>query len=243
MGVEGEAQRRGVGLDLYLGWYVIGGVVAVTEPRIQDRPPVYVRIAVVRADVDRDIDLLRRHVVAEHVATVVGEPESLGIGMPGHADGIAHPVGVHGGLARGRVHAQDAGKARVVGLAHVARRADRHIEEPVRADRQVLPAVVSPIRQFVGNDLGPRPVTVGRLDVGVAQDAVERRDVEIPAEQGNAARHGQARGEGDDLGIRICIVGRNNGVHLPGAARADEQEAGVGEGHLPRIGNVVGEYG
>ena len=123
-GVEIHADRRRVGLNLDLGRDVVRRVVVLSVFGVADGGTVDVRETVVGAGFGDAVDLLRRDVVAHHVAPVVREPQLIGLGVPCHADGIANAVGVHGGLARTGIHAQDAGEAFIRLVADIAGRTD-----------------------------------------------------------------------------------------------------------------------
>src|SRR6185503_12496948 len=60
---------------------------------IGDIAAVAMRIAEVQSCLSRVVQFVRRHIVAEPVATVVGEPELLGLRMPIESDGIANTAG------------------------------------------------------------------------------------------------------------------------------------------------------
>src|SRR4030095_5796328 len=91
----------------------------------------------------RMVQLIGRDVVAEQIAAVVSEPHLVCRGMPVKADAVADAAGKNLGLASVRLHAQDRREAWIVGtLAHVARAADRHIEQSVWSEANELLAVM-----------------------------------------------------------------------------------------------------
>ena len=89
--------------------------------------------------------------VAEQVASVVGEPQLLRVGMPGHADRVAHAARENFCRTAVRLHAPDGGEG-VATVADVAGRANLVIEVAIGAEREVLPAVRRLLGQFVDDD-------------------------------------------------------------------------------------------
>jgi hypothetical protein len=76
----------------------------------------------------RVIQLVGRHVVAKHVATVVGKPEFARLWMPGETDRVAHSAREYLKVAAVRLHPHDVGVSVAVRLANVARRTDRYVQ-------------------------------------------------------------------------------------------------------------------
>ena len=92
------------------------------------------------------VELVRRHEVAQPVAAVVGEEQLARARVPVEAKRIAHAAREHLEFVAVRTHAQD-GALEAAHLADVARRADRDVEQLVRAERRIAPAVVPKVRQ------------------------------------------------------------------------------------------------
>jgi hypothetical protein len=97
-----------------------------------------------------------RHVVAEQIAAVVGEPEILRLRMPVEADRIAYTAREHFGrrIRLAHVHAQNRRVHRLFFLAHIARCADRNVELSVGTEANEFPAVMQAGRQLRRDDLG-----------------------------------------------------------------------------------------
>ena len=110
-----------------------------------------VREAEVQAGLRRDVQLVRRHVVAEHVAAVVGEPQLACHRVPIEPDAVAHALGEHLHPGSVGLHPDD-GRHHGRRRADVARRADRHVEHVVRPEGDELPRVAGlRVRQVVAD--------------------------------------------------------------------------------------------
>lgn len=158
----------------------------------------------VEACAGRTIQFIVRQVVAHQVAAVVGEPQVARIGMPREADRIAHAARKYLAAAAVGVHAGDERVSVAIGGAHVARRADRHVELAVGPERDEFPAVMVIGRQCVGHDRrrGWRGEAV--VDVFDAQDARHSGDEQRAVPIGDAHRHVEAGGDhvaGDDPAV------------------------------------------
>ena len=151
-GVEPHAERGDVRPQVLRGRDELAACVLRTELGIACRPAVAVRIAEVLA-ADRDpVQFVGRLVVAQHVAAVVGEPQFVRARMPVEADGVAHaPRDDLEGAAVG-IHPPDVGVALRIGLADVARRADRHVELAVGAERNELAPVMAVARESIADE-------------------------------------------------------------------------------------------
>src|SRR5687767_14702287 len=97
------------------------------------------------------IQLVARRVVTEIVASVVCKPQLARRWMPVEPDGVAHAAREDFLTRSVRLHAQDGG-VWIAPVAHVARRADRHIQQAIWTEADELPAVVAVARKFVGDD-------------------------------------------------------------------------------------------
>ena len=121
--------------------------------------------------------------------------------------------------------------------AHVARRADRKIEKPVRSELQHLPAVMPLRRQPIGDDRGSGRVVQPGLDVVEAEDGADGRHVERPVAECDPARHPQPRCDlAHALAAAVAVfVGHRKDATFP--AGADEEGAFLTPGHLSCIGD------
>ena len=241
-------------LDQVFRTKVVVGVLAAPKTGIAKvdghaRTMVLVEVweTVVSAGALNAVDLVGWQVVARPIAPVLGEPESAGHRMPGHAHGIAYTVGVDGGGSGVGVHSQDGGETLVVAsLADVAWRANWNIQIAVRTENEVLPAVIRLARQIVRNHFRVGTVPERIHDVGIAQHLVQRSDVEIITAQRDTTRAVKRRIHGHHF--HAAIVTRGDCIHVRGSAAirgradehgADEQRAVRCFGDLPRSGYVV----
>src|SRR6266511_205730 len=92
-GVEREANRRHVGAKLLDGRLSRRTRALRAELGIRHVALMAVWKAEVQAGLVRHIELVVRHVVAEHVAAVVGKPQFVRRRMPGKADAVADALG------------------------------------------------------------------------------------------------------------------------------------------------------
>src|SRR6476646_10674107 len=93
--VEREAERRHMGAELLHGRFGRRAGPLSAELRIRYVTLVTVRESEVHAALPRDIELVARHIVAEHVATVICEPQLVRARVPIEADAVAHALGEH----------------------------------------------------------------------------------------------------------------------------------------------------
>ena len=121
--------------------------------------------------------------------------------------------------------------------AHIAGRADRKIEKPVRSELQNLPAVMPLGRQPVGDDHGSGRVVQSGLDVVEAEDGADGRHVERSVAERDPARHPQPRcGFAHALAAPVTVfVGHCEDAPFP--AGADKKGAFLAPGHLPSVGD------
>ncbi len=134
-GVEPHAQRRHVRAELARRRRELVAAPPGAELGIGQVAAVAVRVAEIQAGARRVIELVGRHVVAQQVAAVVGEPELAGARVPVETHAVADALGEHFEVAAVGVHARDLGVAPRIGLADVARRAGRHVQLAVRDRR------------------------------------------------------------------------------------------------------------
>ena len=189
----------------------------------------------------RPVQLVRRHVVAEQVPAVVGEPQLAGPGVPVEAHGVAHAARERLEPRAVRPHAQD-GRVPVVGrLADVARRADRHVQHPVGAEPDELPAVVAILRERGVHHHGPRRRCELFLDPVEPEHPAHLCHEERPVAERDTVGLVEAPGDHPRL------VGAAVGVEVPQRVHhalppgADEQGASIAQGERPGAGNVPGE--
>jgi hypothetical protein len=124
------------------------------------------------------------------------------------------------------------------GRTDVARRADGDVQLAVGTEGDELPAVVAVGRKVVAGHFGLRRAGQIAGDVGEFQDAIHHGDVERPVPEGHAARLAQPAGQ-DVHGIGLAVaVAIDDRIDLALGARADEDDAGWAERHLPGVGDV-----
>ncbi len=184
------------------------------------------------------VELAGGLVVAHPVAPVVGEPQLLRARVPVEADRVAHASRDDLEAAPVGVHPADVRVALGIGRADVARRTDRHVELPVRAERDELASVVTVGREAVADDDGRRRVVETLLDAVVAQDPAHRRDVERAVAKRDARRLAQA--PRDDPHHRRAARREAHRVHEPVHA-ADEQRALGAPGHRTGVRHARGD--
>src|SRR6185503_6528259 len=164
----------------------------------------------VQAGFGRDVEFIVRHVVAEVVAPVVGEPELTRHGMPCESDSVADALRVD--LLPGAIwfHSDD-GCGHRLGQADIARRADRHVQHVVRTKGDVFPGVAG-LRVWqvaTKRDRRRRGVEVF-VDVIESQQTARGRDIERAVSYRDPIWLVETTG--DDDPIRLVIpVGVNEG--------------------------------
>ena len=94
--------------------------------------------------------------------------------MPVETDSVANAAGEHLRRRSVRLHPGDRGESWIVGaLADVAGSTDRNVEQAIRTETEILPAVVTFFRQTVDNHgCGWRRLEF-RFDRVVADDATD----------------------------------------------------------------------
>src|SRR5687768_7973513 len=90
-----------------------------TEFRIDDRAFMTIRIAEMHAGLWRAIQLVPGCVVAEIVASIIGEPQLPGRRMPVETDGVAHAAREHFLTRTIWLDAHD-GRVWIAAIAHIA---------------------------------------------------------------------------------------------------------------------------
>jgi hypothetical protein len=127
--------------------------------------------AEVQAGLPGDIELVVRHVVAEQVATIIGEPQLARLRIPIEADGVAHALGEHFKVRPVGLHPQY-GRCHRRREADVACRTHRHVQQIVGSEGDKLPRVsLARIRQIITDD------NRGRRRVEVLFDVIETQDL------------------------------------------------------------------
>ena len=163
------------------------------HPRIDVLAVITVRPAVEGAILHRRHEV-GNQVAAKLVAFVDGGPQRAGLRLPIHPVRIAQPGGEQPRVAGCGIHLQDRGTIDLVlhaVLAHIAVRADRHVEaRAIAAGNDVLgPVMVDRARGQV-DDLyaGRGDLRIARL-VGKAHDRIGVGDIEFVADE----RHAEGR--------------------------------------------------
>ena len=148
--VEAHADRRHVGPKLPRRRREFRAGVLLAEFRIGDPRPVAIREAEIHPRLRRVVQLVRRHVVPQHVAPVVGKPELVRLRVPVEADRVADPPLDDLRFSLGRKPAD--GAIDGIGLlADVAGHPLGHVELAVRAEADEFPSVVPVARIGVAN--------------------------------------------------------------------------------------------
>ena len=186
------------------------------------------------ARADDVVELVGRHIVAQVVAAIVGEPELARARLPVEADTVAHASRHHLATAAVDVHPQDEAM-HGVGLADIAGRADVGVELAVGAERDVPPAVV----HFAGKiaddgDAGRRRIQM-RLDSVETHDSVDRRRVQRAVTECDADRRLEPAADARDtcVGQRHAVPRPSHRVYA-GSVAADEERALLAPCHRPR---------
>jgi hypothetical protein len=145
----------------------------------------------------RDVELIVRHVIPEHVAPVVGEPELVRDRVPGEAATLRMPSAYvsspePSGFMRSMAATIGAG-------AHTLHGAHRHVEHVVRPERDELPRVsLIRIREIVADRNRPGRRVELFFDVVEAQDLAGGRHIQRTAAHRDAVGLSQTRRERDD---------------------------------------------
>ena len=185
----------------------------------------------------RPVELVRRQVVAEPVAAVVGEPQVAALRMPGEAHAVAHTAGEHAPVAAVRAHADDG--AQVPRLTYVAGRTHGDVQPPIRAETDVAPAVVA-IGLHLRHHHRLRRGVQALLDTVETQDAAAFRHVQGAVAESHAVGHVQPPGQGP-LALRPAVAVRiPQGVDPSVRSGAHEQGTPLTQGHGAGVGQVPG---
>src|SRR5204863_9289551 len=94
-GIEAHAERSDVRAELLRGRLEFRAIAAAAEFRVGQVALVAVRKAEMHPGARRVVQFVRRQVVAQPVAAVVGEPEFARARMPVEADGIPDSFAVN----------------------------------------------------------------------------------------------------------------------------------------------------
>src|SRR5450759_3953910 len=236
--VEPHPERRDVGAQLEgrRAEALAGKLLA--ELRVGDVSSVAVREPEVEAGVRREVQLVGGAVVSEPVAPVVREPQLLRLGMPVETDRVPHAAGDDFEARTVGPEARDRG-VRVAAPADVAWRADRDVEEPVRPERDELPAVVRILRERVRHDDRRRRALQPFFDAVEAEEAGDFHDVERAVPHGDAVRLVQVLREREDLPGARPVARVHDGIDGPGVARPDEERPAGAHRHRARARNRV----
>ena len=182
-------------------------------------------------------------IVAEQVASVIGEPQLARGRVPVEAHGIADAAREDLEPGSIRSHSPD-GVVGIAAIADVARRADGHIQHAVRAEADELPSVM-PIGWKLVDDDRRRPRAFElRLDLVETEHAVDLGDIQRTVPEGDAVWHvRESADDGDDaIGFAVLVpVGKR--VHIAGIPRADEDRAARTLRQGAGVGNPFGEHG
>src|SRR5690349_13111091 len=239
--VETHAERRDVRAEGLRRWRERAARLPAAELRIGNRARVAVREAEIPARARRLVERVGRHVVAHHVAPVVGEPQRARARIPVEAYAVAYAARIWLEARAVRVHAHDARVTVAILLAHVAWRAHGHVQLAVGAEGDELPPVMTIGRKAVRYDHALRRAIETPLDVVEAQDRAHRRDVEGAVAKRDADGLAQA---GRDRAHGCGAIGpggfERDRIHVA-AYRADEQRAVIAERHLARTGRTRDE--
>ena len=200
---------------------------------------VAIRIAEVHARCGRVVQFIAWHIVAQHVAAIVGEPQFPGFRMPVETDRISHAAGINLDSAAVRPHAGDVGVTAGIGIADIARCTDRYIQHAVGTECDKFPAVVCFRRKPVADDCRAwRSRQIG-FDIVDAQDARNIGHVKCTAAERDADRHAETRRNGKCFGRPG--VAEFDCIDLAGAHAVDKQRAPVSKCHGARARHIIGE--
>ena len=122
------------------------------EFRIGDRAAMAIGVTEVLAGAGYAIELVGWNVVTEHVAAIVGEPELLRLRVPVEADRIAHASRHDFPATTIGIDARDDRVLLGIGLADVARRADRHVQLAVRTEGDEFAAMMTVVGEGIADD-------------------------------------------------------------------------------------------
>ena len=151
--------------------------------------------------------------------------------MPVEADSVADAAREGFERRTVRPHPVDRG-VHGLGLADVARRAHRDVEQTVRSEGDELPAVVAVLRELADDD-GLGRIREARLDPVVTEHAVHLRHVERAVAEGDAVRHVQAARDAHDLSGAAGRIA--HGEDRAPLTVADEERPGRTHRHRPRV--------
>ena len=234
--IEAHSQRGDMGAEIQRRWHEFAARALAAELGIGKRTAVTVGIAEMQAGPRRVVQFVGRQIVAQQVAPVVGEPQFAGSGLPVEADAVAHAACDYLEIGAIRPHAGDDREAFRVRLADIARSPDRHVEPAIRTEGDEFPAMVALPREIVPDCERRRGIVEVPTDAVEAQDAVDRRNMEISIAESDADGHRQAAGN-DSGARRPVFTVELNGMDLALSGGTHVNNIAVTEGHLPCVGN------
>ncbi len=236
--VEAHADRRDVRAELERRRRELLARAVLAELGIERVALVAVGVAEVLSLARRHVQRVVRRVVAQPVASMVGEPELSGLRMKIEADRVAHAL--HIGLGDARLGI-DTRNRRLEIRRHddVARRADVVVELAVGSEREELPEMAWLVLwiEAVDDDLGRGRIVELVLDAVVARDAMVLGDVQRALAEDDTVRRLHALEQGLHFALAAAVDDRVNLFQL---ASADEHRALVAEGHGTRAGRALG---
>src|SRR5882724_5752129 len=172
----------------------------------------------VLADLGHAVELILRHVFRHPVASVVGEVELLGLGIPVEADGVADAPGDHFGAGAVEIDAADLAVGVVVQHV-VAGLSDRDVQLVIGTDSDELPAVGFVLRQIVVDHGRFRRIVDDVLDLFDLGHLRQFGDVERAVLEGDAIRTVETGGHDLDRTFAVLV---DDGSDLVEEAAADE---------------------
>jgi hypothetical protein len=188
------------------------------------------------------VELAGREVISEQIAAVVGGEERARARLPVEAHAVAQSRGVQLLLAAIRSVAHDRGAPRVVLLAHVAARPDRHVHPAIRAEAHGAGPVVAAARQSGHHALERAVDAAGRGIEANAPDRVGLRDVEPVLVQVHAVGTRESfQQQGPAIGDPVCVEVAMQQHDLAGTGPAHQKIPRGRDAHEARAGQIGGE--
>ena len=214
---------------------------AAAKLRVGNTAGVTVRKTKMQTRLGGAVQLVRGYIIAQVVASVIGEPQLLGVRVPIKSDRISDPPGKDLDLTAIGVHAQQRGVAFVRPGAHITRRADRHVELAVRSKADEFPAVPAVGRQPAVDHHRLGWVVEPRLNIVKAQDTVDFRHIQGSVTEGHAVWREQAVGQTHNFLGLVVGIAIDQRIHAALGAGADKNRSpltecqGAGVRHLGRV--------
>src|SRR5262249_47622115 len=188
-GVKAHTQGSHMRPQVQHRWYKILAGTLGAKLRVSDVLAMAVGVTKVQAWFGSVIEFVRRHVVAKHVTTIIGEPQFFRLWMPIEPYRVAYAMRKYFKPCLVEIQTGNGGIAYIRALADIAWRADWHVEQAIRPQTDKFPAMMGIARIFVCKHYRWWRIGQVRLNIVITQDAADFRYIERTIVKGHAVWH------------------------------------------------------